>query len=43
MPFFFELKQWLLYSGILILVAVLGGLFSIRTVTKVDPITAIGG
>lgn len=43
MPFFFEFKQWLLYSGILILVAVLGGLFSIRTVTKVDPITAIGG
>lgn len=43
MPFAFDLTQWLLYSGILIIVAVLGGLFSIRTVTKVDPISAIGG
>lgn len=43
MPFSVEISLWLLYSGILILVAVLGGLFSIRTVTKVDPISAIGG
>ena len=43
MPFAFDLMQWFLYSGILIVVAVLGGLFSIRTVTKVDPISAIGG
>lgn len=43
MPFSFELKQWLLYSGILLIVTVLGGLFSIRTVTNVDPISAIGG
>lgn len=43
MPFSVELTQWLIYSGILIIVTVLGGLFSIRTVTKVDPISAIGG
>lgn len=43
MPFLVSLSQWGLYSGVLILVAVLGGLFSIRTVAKVDPITAIGG
>lgn len=43
MPFAVMLERWLLYSGILIIVAILGGLFSIRTVTKVDPITAIGG
>lgn len=43
MPFLVQFPQWTLYSIILIIVAVLGGLFSIRTVTKVDPITAIGG
>lgn len=43
MPFAIIWSQWLMYSGVLILVAVLGGLFSIRTIAKVDPITAIGG
>lgn len=43
MPFAVMGGQWLLYSGILLLVAIIGGLFSIRTVAKVDPITAIGG
>lgn len=43
MPFQVLPAQWLLYSGILLAVAVVGGVFSIRTVTKVDPITAIGG
>lgn len=43
MPFAVDLNQWLLYSGILLVVAMVGGLFSIRTVTKVDPISAIGG
>ncbi|AZP05585.1 ABC transporter permease [Jeotgalibaca ciconiae] len=43
MPFAIMFDQWFIYSGILILVAVLGGLFSVHTVTKVDPITAIGG
>lgn len=43
MPFTVDLIQWSLYGVILILVSMIGGLFSIRTVTKVDPITAIGG
>jgi putative ABC transport system permease protein len=43
MPFAIIWSQWGLYSGLLISVAIIGGLFSIRTVTKVDPITAIGG
>lgn len=43
MPFAIIWSQWLLYSGVLLIVAVLGGLFSIRTIAKVDPITAIGG
>ncbi len=43
MPFQVLPEKWLMYSGILLVVAVLGGLFSIRGVTKVDPITAIGG
>ncbi|MCF1685420.1 ABC transporter permease [Tetragenococcus halophilus] len=43
MPFAIIWSQWLLYSGVLILVAIIGGLFSVRTLTKVDPITAIGG
>lgn len=43
MPFTIIWTQWSLYSAILVLVAILGGVFSIRTVSKVDPITAIGG
>jgi len=43
MPFTVDLIQWSLYGVVLILVSMIGGLFSIRTVTKVDPITAIGG
>lgn len=43
MPFAIHHTQWLLYSVILVFVAMLGGLFSMRTVTKVDPVTAIGG
>jgi len=43
MPFAIMWPQWLLYSGVLILVAMIGGLFSIRTVAKVDPVIAIGG
>ena len=43
MPFAIIWSQWLLYSGILIVVAMIGGLFSIRTVSKVDPVIAIGG
>lgn len=43
MPFTVNWMQWGIYSVILVIVAMLGGLFSVRTVTKVDPITAIGG
>ena len=43
MPFAIFWNQWLLYSGVLIVVAMLGGIFSVRTIAKVDPITAIGG
>ncbi len=42
MPFAIFWNQWLLYSGVLIVVAMLGGVFSVRTIAKVDPITAIG-
>lgn len=43
MPFSVDWLEWGIYSVILVLVAMIGGLFSIRTVTKVDPVTAIGG
>ncbi|HCM84917.1 MULTISPECIES: ABC transporter permease [Enterococcus] len=43
MPFAVHWSEWTLYSVILVLVAMIGGLFSMRTVTKVDPVTAIGG
>ena len=43
MPFTVDWLQWGIYSIILVVVAMVGGLFSIRTVTKVDPVTAIGG
>lgn len=43
MPFAIAWSQWGVYSLILIFVAIIGGLFSIQTVAKVDPITAIGG
>lgn len=43
MPFAVHWEEWALYSGILVAVAMVGGLFSMRTVTKVDPVTAIGG
>lgn len=43
MPFAIDWTLWAIYSLILIGVAMLGGVFSIRTIAKVDPITAIGG
>ncbi|MGY3766672.1 ABC transporter permease [Vagococcus vulneris] len=42
MPFAVNLPQWLIYGGILIIMSILGGIFSILTVRKVDPIKAIG-
>lgn len=43
MPFALHWTEWALYSVVLVMVAMIGGLFSMRTVTKVDPVTAIGG
>ena len=43
MPFELDSTNLLVYSIVLIIVAVLGGVFSIRTVTHVDPMKAIGG
>ncbi|MEG0255388.1 ABC transporter permease [Vagococcus sp.] len=43
MPFSVALNLWLIYSLILLLVTIIGSLFSIGTVTKVDPMKAIGG
>ncbi|WP_086313904.1 hypothetical protein A5821_001451 [Enterococcus sp. 7F3_DIV0205] len=43
MPFELDSTNLLIYSIVLIVVAVLGGVFSIRTVTHVDPMKAIGG
>lgn len=43
MPFAVHWEEWAVYSLTLVLVAMIGGLFSIQTVTKVDPVTAIGG
>ncbi|MGX7243996.1 ABC transporter permease [Enterococcus quebecensis] len=43
MPFELDSVNLALYSIVLVFVAVLGGVFSIRTVTHVDPMKAIGG
>ncbi|MEG2707541.1 MAG: ABC transporter permease [Vagococcus sp.] len=43
MPFHVALNLWGIYSVILLVVTIVGSLFSIRTVTKVDPMKAIGG
>ena len=43
MPFAVDLGLWTIYGAVLVLVAIIGGLFSTLTVTKVDPIQAIGG
>lgn len=43
MPFAINITQWAIYGVILVIVSTIGGLFSIVTVNKVDPINAIGG
>lgn len=42
-PVEFNYLDMLIYSIVLIVVAVLGALFSIRTITKINPLEAIGG
>lgn len=43
MPFEVSITNWLLYSLILIIVSIIGSLFSIITIRKIDPTKAIGG
>lgn len=43
MPFAVNLTQWIIYGIVLIVMSIIGGVFSIITVKKVDPINAIGG
>lgn len=43
MPFEVPFQLWSVYSLVLLLVTVLGSIFSIRTITNVDPMKAIGG
>lgn len=42
-PFFFDLKMNIFYALILWVFSLLGSVFSVRSVTKIDPIEAIGG
>ena len=42
-PFYFDLKMNILYALILWVFSLLGSVFSVRSVTKIDPIEAIGG
>ena len=42
-PFYFDLKLNIFYALILWMFSLLGSVFSVRSVTKIDPIEAIGG
>lgn len=42
-PVAFNYIDMLLYAAILVLVSVLGALFSVQTIVKIDPLDAIGG
>lgn len=43
MPYATNYPRIAIFSGLLIVAAILGGAFSIRTVAKIDPLVAIGG
>lgn len=43
LPFSLHLNEWLMYCGLLTIIATLGGVFCVPGITKIDPITAIGG
>ncbi|MDR2976140.1 MAG: ABC transporter permease [Streptococcaceae bacterium] len=43
MPFSVQWPLWTVYAVVVVLVSMLGGVFSLHTITKVDPVTAIGG
>lgn len=42
-PVSFDIPTMLIYGGILITVAILGAVFSVLTIVKIDPLKAIGG
>ncbi len=42
-PVSFDIPTMLIYGGVLILVAILGAVFSVLTIVKIDPLKAIGG
>lgn len=42
-PVVFNYTEMLVYGAVLVIVSVLGALFSIRTIAKIDPLDAIGG
>lgn len=42
-PVTFDLPILLTYGAIFVIVAILGSLFSVRTIVKIDPLKAIGG
>lgn len=43
LPFSVHMTDWLLYGTLLTVIATLGGVFCLPSITKIDPITAIGG
>lgn len=43
MPFYANVPQLIMYGVLLMFVAILGSVFSVRTIAKVDPLIAIGG
>ena len=42
-PVAFNYTDMLIYAAILVVVSVLGALFSVKTIVKIDPLKAIGG
>jgi len=42
-PVSFDIPTMIIYGVILIIVAILGAVFSVLTIVKIDPLKAIGG
>lgn len=43
LPFSVNILEWLLYGALLTAIATLGGIFCVSSISKIDPIIAIGG
>lgn len=43
MPFYLKTESLLLITGVFVIVSIIGGLFSVLRVAKIDPVTVIGG